>query len=186
MFAPPVDAGSGNAGPGSLVGTSHWRPMTAPTPADAPSSNARRVNARRGVIRIVGVPSETSRRGPSRAIQEWPESRVIVACRADGVNGSTTLPAHGDGDDHGRPALVRVEHIGSHVQPFEGRPDEQTALDVTVGLVDTRPLGDEPTTEPLDGRERELGPVVQEAVGHFAGVPDVLAFAVEFDLPPAQ
>src|SRR5215510_15819894 len=88
--------------------------------------------------------------------------------------------------EHPQRFVVWIEHVSGQVHPFEREAHEQTALDITVALVEACALRHEAEAEPFHRCQRQLRPVVEEAIRRMARVEDILALAVEFELPPTQ
>src|SRR4051812_11554368 len=83
-------------------------------------------------------------------------------------------------------ALIRVEHVSGEVNVLEHQSGKDTALNFAVRVIKMRSLGHQAEFEPLEGRQGQFGPVVEETVSGVAGIHHKLSFAVELDFPPTQ
>ena len=88
--------------------------------------------------------------------------------------------------DHSRVSPASIEYVGCEVHPLAGKADQESTLNVEVGVVCLCTLRYQTRATPIQGGIAQFHPAVEEIASVVLRIEDIFTFRGEFNPPPSE
>src|SRR5690349_21346987 len=118
-----------------------------------------------GAMSTIKMPAAVNTMGAVTTVRSSQQEKRLCRNRsAMKMASSVMLEREPHPKNESRLTFVEIEEVSREVHVFVGESENESALNVAIGVVEAGSLCDEAETEPIQRRKGKLRPIIKEAV----------------------